>query len=90
MIVEKAVKMAEMMKVPILGLVENMSYFRCPDNGKEYQIFGESHIEEVAAKHHLDVLAKMPIDPLISEHCDRGSIEEYEAKWLYPVARIIE
>lgn len=90
MIVEKAVKMAEMMNVPILGLVENMSYFRCPDNGKEYQIFGESHIEEVAAKHHLDVLAKMPIDPLISEHCDRGSIEEYEAKWLYPVARIIE
>ena len=90
MIVEKAVKMAEMMNVPILGLVENMSYFRCPDNGKEYQIFGESHIEEVAAKHHLDVLAKMPIAPLISEHCDRGSIEEYEAKWLYPVARIIE
>lgn len=90
MIVEKAVKMAEMMSVPILGLVENMSYFRCPDNGKEYQIFGESHIEEVAAKHHLDVLAKMPIDPLISELCDRGSIEEYEAKWLYPVARIIE
>lgn len=78
MIVDKAVKMAERMKVCIIKLLENMSYFWCPDNGKEHQTFRERHIEQVAAKHHMDVLVKMPIDPLISEHCDKGSIEEYE------------
>ena len=77
MIVTKAVKMAEMMKIPILGLVENMSYFICPDNDKEYKIFGESHIEEIANKHNLKVLAKLPIDPKISELCDKGQIEDY-------------
>ena len=66
MIVSKAVKMAEIMRIPIIGLVENMSYFKCPDNGKEYQIFGDSHIEEIADKHNLKVLAKLPIDPRIS------------------------
>ena len=66
MIVKKAVKMAEMMNIPILGLVENMSYFRCPDNGKDYKIFGESHIDEIASAHNLKVLAKLPIDPQIS------------------------
>ena len=56
MIVDKAVKMAEMMNVPILGIVENMSYFVCPDCGKRHQIFGESHIEEIAAKHNIHVV----------------------------------
>ncbi|NLB82060.1 MAG: Mrp/NBP35 family ATP-binding protein, partial [Clostridiaceae bacterium] len=70
MIVSKAVKMAEMMNIPIIGLVENMSYFKCPDNGEEYQIFSESHIEEIAVKHNLEVLAKLPIDPKISAACD--------------------
>ncbi len=73
MIVTKAVKMAEMMNVPVLGLVENMSYFHCPDNGKDYQIFGDSHIEEIAQQYHLDVLAKLPIDPQIAAHCDGGT-----------------
>ena len=90
MIVSKAVKMAEMMNIPIIGLVENMSYFKCPDNGKDYQIFGESHIEEIADKHNLKVLAKLPIDPKISAACDKGMIELFDGNWLEPVAKILE
>lgn len=90
MIVSKAVKMAEMMNIPVLGLVENMSYFKCPDNGKEYQIFGESHIDEIARKHHLPVLAKLPIDPRISAACDSGMIELFEGDWFTPVAQVLE
>ncbi len=89
MIVAKAVKMAEMMKIPIIGLVENLSYFRCPDNDKEYQIFGNSHIEEIAEKHNLKVLAKLPIDPKISAACDSGMIEFYAGNWMDPVAEIL-
>jgi Mrp family chromosome partitioning ATPase len=89
MIVSKAVKMAEMMNIPIIGLVENMSYFKCPDNGKDYPIFGESHIEEIADKHNLKVLAKLPIDPKISDACDDGIIEFYDGNWLEPVAKIL-
>lgn len=90
MIVSKAVRMAEMMNIPILGLVENMSYFKCPDNGKEYRIFGDSHIEEIAEKHNLKVLAKLPIDPKISGACDKGMIELFDGDWLDPIARILE
>ena len=75
MIVEKAVKMAEGMKVPILGLVENMSYFECPDCGKRHEIFGHSHIEEIAKAYHLDVLARIPIEPQLAAECDAGQIE---------------
>lgn len=82
MIVTKAVKMAEMMNVPILGLVENMSYFECPDCGTQYQIFGESHIEEVAAKHALDVMARLPMNPKLAAACDKGMIELYEGDWM--------
>ena len=63
MIVSKAVKMAELMNVPILGLVENMSYFKCPDCGKEHKIFGDSHIDKIAEEYGTRVLAKVPIDP---------------------------
>ena len=90
MIVSKAVRMAEIMDVPIVGLVENMSYFKCPDSGKEYKVFGESHIDEVAEKHNLRVLAKLPIDPKISEACDKGEIESYDGNWVEPVAKILE
>lgn len=90
MIVSKAVKMAEIMKIPIIGLVENLSYFKCPDNDKEYKIFGESHIDEIAARHNLKVLAKLPIDPKISEACDKGIIELYSSDWLDTVAQILE
>lgn len=89
MIVSKAVKMAEMMNIPVIGLVENMSYFRCPDNGKDYQVFGESHIDEIADKYKLKVLAKLPIDPKLSAACDRGMIELFDGNWLDSVAKIL-
>lgn len=90
MIVSKAVRMAEMMHIPIIGLVENMSYFKCPDNNKEYEIFGESHIEEIAEKHSLKVLAKLPIDPKISAACDKGMIELFDGNWLNQVAEVLQ
>jgi Mrp family chromosome partitioning ATPase len=90
MIVSKAVNMAQLMNIPILGLVENLSYFLCPDNNKEYQVFGESHIEAIAEKHNLEVLAKMPIDPKISEACDRGLIEKYDVPHLEGVTKKLE
>lgn len=90
MVVTKAVKMAEMMNIPILGLVENMSFFKCPDNGKEYQLFGESHIEQIAEKHHLHTLAKIPIDPKLAAACDNGTIEDFQENWMDPVVSILE
>lgn len=87
MIVSKALKMAEMMHIPTLGLVENMSYFQCPDNGKEYKIFGESHIDEIAENHGLKVIAKLPVDPKISDACDKGMIEFFEGNWFDAIAK---
>ena len=75
MIVEKAVKMADMMKMPVVGIVENMSYFRCPDCGKEHKIFGESHIDSIASKHGIKAVAKMAMDPEIARNCDKGMAE---------------
>ena len=89
MIVSKAVKMAERMNIPIIGVVENMSYFKCPDNDKDYKIFGDSHIEEIAEAHNLKVLAKLPIDPNISAACDKGTIELYEGTRLDSVVEMI-
>ena len=90
MIVVKAVKMAEMMNIPVLGLVENMSYVKCPDCGKEIPVFGKSKVEEVAKEHGLEVLAKLPIDPKLAEACDRGDIENYEGDWLDAAAAKLE
>ncbi len=90
MIVAKAVRMAEMMNIPIIGLVENMSYFKCPDCGNEHKIFGDSHIDEIAEKYNLKVIAKIPVDPRNSAAIDRGMIELFEGDWLEPVARILE
>lgn len=90
MIVEKAVKMAEMMNVPILGLVENMSYFTCPDCGKKHSVFGDSHIEEIAQKHNTRVLAKLPIDPELAQKIDNGKIEAFEGDYLNEAADMIE
>lgn len=73
-IVGKAVNMAQSMNVPVLGLVENMSYFECPDCGKQYKIFGESHIDDVAKKYGLDVLARLPINPEYAALCDAGKV----------------
>ena len=90
MIVTKAVKMAEMMHIPVLGLVENYSYYRCPDCGKEHHIFGESHIDDVAKEHSLKVLARLPIDPTLAAACDRGEIETHEPNYLAGVAEELD
>ena len=81
MIVAKAVKMAQKMNIPIIGLVENMSYLECPDCGKKISVFGESHIDEIAKKYNIPVLAKLPIDPKVAEHVDNGTIEYLERDW---------
>ena len=78
LIVSKSVNMAKMMNIPIIGIVENMSYFKCPDCGKEVKLFGESHVDEVAAKFGIPVLAKLPINPEIAINCDKGLAELVE------------
>ena len=90
MIVTKAVKMAEMMNIPILGVVENYSYFQCPDCGKQHAIFGESKVEEVAAGLGLKVLAKLPIDPALAAACDQGQVDAYVPNPLAPLAQELE
>ena len=82
MVVEKAVKMAEMMHVPIVGLVENMSYVACPDCGKKIYLFGEGKTSDAAARHNLKVLAQMPIDPALASLVDAGRIEDFQGNWL--------
>ena len=81
-IVEKAGNMAKMMNIPILGLVENMSYVRCPDCGKEIHVFGESHLEEIAAENGIPVLGRIPMDPALSKVVDQGVVELFEGDWL--------
>ena len=90
MIVSKAVNMASMMNVPVLGLVENMSYYQCPDCGKQHAIFGDSHIEKIALEHNIPVVAKLPIEPVIAETVDHGRIETLDAPWLKELADKIE
>ncbi len=90
MIVQKAVKMAQMMNVPILGLVENMSYFVCPDCGKKYSVFGDSHIDEIAQQYSTNVLAKLPIDPDLAKSVDEGKTEFFEGDYLNEAAEKIE
>lgn len=89
MVVEKAVRMAEMMEVPIVGLVENMSYVTCPDCGKPIYLFGESKSQEAAARHNLSLLARMPIDPALAALTDAGKIEEFSGPWLDSVAQVL-
>ena len=89
MIVEKAVKMAGMMNIPVLGLVENMSGFKCPDCGKVHNIFGESHIDEIAEKYGIPVTAKIPMDPTVAAKCDAGDIDYCEENWLEPVTNVL-
>lgn len=86
MIVEKAVKMAGMMDIPVLGVVENMASFKCPGCGKVHRIFGESHVEEIAEKYGIPTTASIPIDAEIAEKCDEGRIEECKGDWLDPIA----
>ncbi len=90
MIVTKAVNMARKMDIPILGLVENMSWLECPDCGKKISIFGESHIDEIGAEFGLPVLAKLPITPAVAEKVDSGTVEYVEVDWMDEAARLIE
>lgn len=89
-IVSKAVHMAEMMNVPILGMVENMSYLRCPDCGKEIELYGSSRAAETAKEFGIPLLARMPIEPAIAQAADKGVIELFEGEWLDPAADKIE
>ena len=82
MVVEKAVKMPEMMDVPIVGVVENMSYLLCPDCGKEIPLFGQGKTQAAAQAHGLHLLARMPIDPKLAELTDQGKIEDFQGDWL--------
>ena len=89
MIVDKAVKMAEMMHVPILGLVENMSYFECPDCHKKHEIFGKSHIGDIAHEHGLEVLERLPIDSQLAALCDEGKIELVEGDYFEGIEDVL-
>ena len=80
MIVNKAVKMANMMHIPILGFVENYSYLECPDCGKKIEVFGKSHLDEIAAKNNLKVLAHLPINPQIAQAYDSGLMESVDTQ----------
>ena len=90
MIVEKAVNMASMMDVKVIGLVENYSYLVCPDCGKVIKPYGESRIDDLAASHNIKVLAKLPIDPKLSALCDSGRIEDFEGDYLSSAIANIE
>ncbi len=90
MIVEKAVKMANMMNIPVLGLVENMSYVTCPDCGKKIYVFGEGKVKETADKYGLPVLAHLPIDPQLAKNCDQGVIELFEGDYMDDAMAAVE
>lgn len=90
MIVEKAVHMAQMMNVPVIAVVENMSYFRCDQCGKEHRIFGESHVEEIAARNGIERIARLPMDPALAAACDTGKIEMFDGNWLEGIADALE
>jgi ATP-binding protein involved in chromosome partitioning len=87
MVVRKAANMARQMQTPLLGLIENMSYFECPDTGKRYEIFGPSHAEETARRIGVPFLGRLPIDPEIARLCDAGRIEEYRGESFAPIAQ---
>ena len=84
MVVAKAVRMAELMNIPILGIVENMSYFTCPDCGREIKVFGDSHMEEIATTYGIPLLARLPIDPAAAAACDSGKVESIDTAPIQP------
>jgi len=90
MIVEKAVKMAELMNVPVLGIVENMSYFECDGCGKRHYIYGEGKVKEIATAHGIANVAQIPMNPSIASICDKGLIELFEGSWLDELSDNIE
>ena len=82
MIVEKAVKMAGLMDIPVLGLVENMAYFECPSCHDKHYIFGQSHIDDLAERYQIKSTAQLPLAPALADLCDHGNIEAFEGNWL--------
>ena len=90
MIVGKAVKMAKMMNVPVIGIVENMSYFECPDCKGRHNIFGESNIEALAAEYEIHSVSKIPMNPALAKACDKGAIELFDGNWLDDLADKVE
>lgn len=89
MVVEKAIRMAGMMKIPVLALVENMAYVECPDCGKRFSPFGESRIQETAAQHGVAAVAQLPVNPKLTGAVDKGMIELYEGDWLNAVSEML-
>lgn len=89
MIVTKAVRMAQMMNIPVLGLVENFSYYQCPDCGKKHEIFGKSHAEETAQANGIPLLARLPIDPDLAAACDDGKLEAFDKDYLADTCKMI-
>ena len=90
MIVAKAVNMAKLMNVPVLGIVENMSYYKCPDCGKEHAIFGESKVDKVAKEFGIENTARLPIDPVIAAMVDAGEVESVDGGNISGIADVIE
>ena len=90
MIVKKSITMSDMLYVKVLGLVENMSYVKCPNCDEKFEIFGKSHIYETATEHNLEVLANLPIDPLIREYVDNGRIYDYDCEGLERLVEILK
>ena len=90
MIVTKAVNMANLMKIPVLGIVENMSYFKCPDCGKEHRIFGDSRVEAIASEFGIEHIARLPIDPVVAAMVDAGEVESVDGKNIADLADYIE
>ena len=90
MIVAKAVNMADMMNVPVIGLVENMAYFKCPDCGKEHAVFGESHVKETAEAFGIEHTARLPIDPAYAVMVDAGEVESIDGAPIAPIADVVE
>ena len=89
MIVSKAANMADMMEIPVYGLIENMSYVTCPDCGKQIKVFGESHIDEIAEKFGYDLLAQIPMDPKLTALVDKGWIEMMNNTYLESAAEVL-
>lgn len=90
MIVGKAVKMAQMMNVPIVGIVENMSYFECPNCNEKHYIYGESHIEEIADEYGIETISKIPVNPKLAASVDSGMVEAFDGRWLDNMIKKIE
>ena len=89
MVIRKAIKMAQMLEVPILGLIENMSVFRCPNCGQETPVFGDSQVKDVCRSLGIELLGVLPLDPVISALADRGEIEQYDVDFLRKIPLLL-